>query len=177
MCTRNVSLDLIAWTDSLPWLKDLYKRIWKKDAAKSTLFRQVEVTRAHYDALQNNLNKKYPDRGSETYKGVGHDVLSDKLGILDAAPVHNNLDRVDDADNTDNDEIDSLFPFNLRYLDLSTLQLEHESDRFPPTIYHREEYDHISKLIKNRPPDGTGSVIVSGQPGTGEVLVSLSRSI
>ena len=176
MCTRNVSLDLIACIDNLPWLKELYKKTWNKDAA--ALFRQVEVTRAHYDALQNNLNKKYPDRGSdsETYDGDRNDVLSDKLRIL-AAPVHNNLDRVDDADNTDDDEINSLFPSTLKYLDLSTLQLEYQSNRFPPIIFLREEYNYISELIKKRPSNGRGSVVLSGQHGTGEVLVSLPRSV
>ena len=176
LCTRNVSLDLIPCTDKSLWLTDMYERIWNNPAAKSILLREVEVTRAHYHALQNNLNKKYPGRDSETYDGLGHDVLSDKLRIL-AAPVHNNLDRVDDADNSDDDEINSLFPFTLKYLDLSTLQLENESNRFPPIIFLREDYYHISELIKKRPLNGLGSVVLSGQHGTGEVLVSLSRSI
>ncbi len=87
------------------------------------------------------------------------------------------VDDGPEASNEDDSEINSLFPFTLRYMDLSTLELEHTSDRFPSSLFIREEYDHISKLISEQPKTGKGSVIVSGQPGTGEVLISLSRRI
>jgi len=40
-----------------------------------------------------------------------------------------------------------------------------------------QEYEHISELIKSKSQDSGGSVIVNGQPGTGEFLVSLSHRI
>ena len=40
-----------------------------------------------------------------------------------------------------------------------------------------KEYDHISKLIDGLPRSGDGPAVVSGQLGTGEPLVSPSRSI
>jgi hypothetical protein len=45
-------------------------------------------------------------------------------------------DRVDDDDgpeasDEDDSEINSYFPFTLRYLDLSTIRLESELDHFP----------------------------------------------
>jgi hypothetical protein len=49
--------------------------------------------------------------------------------------------------------------------------------RLPLPLLLRQEYKDISELIKKRPQNSGGSVIVSGQPGTGEFLVSLSHRI
>jgi hypothetical protein len=170
--------------DDVPWLTELHSRIWSREDLKPTLFRQVEVTRAHYDTLQECLNRKYPDRNSKEYDGRSHNVLSDKLDSLKrstpAEPLslqHPDDDADSEANNKDDPEVKSLFPFTLRYLDLSSLELKNESDRFPLPLLCRQEYDCISKLINKSPRSGHGSVIVSGQPGTGEVLVSLSRRI
>jgi hypothetical protein len=65
-----------------PWLKELHSKIWNNEHLKPTLFRKVEITRAQYDALQDCLNQKYPDRDTEEYDGTTHDVLSDKLDVL-----------------------------------------------------------------------------------------------
>jgi hypothetical protein len=158
------------------WLKELHSKIWNREDLEPILFRKVEVTRAHYDALQDCLNQKYPDRDTEEYDGSSHNVLSDKLDILKrwptAAEADNHEDRVDDEDS----EINSSFPFTLRYLDLSTLRLKNVPDRFPLALFVRQEYDHISTLISGGPRNNDGLVMVSGQPGTGEVLVSLSRT-
>jgi hypothetical protein len=174
-------MEMVSPPDLL-WLKELYSKTWNLSDLRPTLFRTVEVTRAHYDKLQDSLNRKYPNRGSVKYDGRRHNVLSDKFDILrlaipaEALPprlLDNNEDRVDD----DDFEINSCFPFTLRYLDLSTLKLKNKSDRFPSPLFLRQEYDHISGLLDDGPQDSTGSTIVSGQPGTGEVLVSLSRNI
>jgi hypothetical protein len=169
----------------LPWLEELHSKIWDCEDLKPTLYRKVEVTRAHYDVLQNGLNRKYPDRTS-AQNGLIHNVRGDKLDILKlttpVSPQHpdNSEDRVDNdmgASDEDDSEINSFFPFTLSYLDLSILELKHRSDRFPLSIFLRQEYDYISNLINSRPQNSLGSVIVSGQPGTGEVLVSLTCGI
>lgn len=163
---RSRAADNSKLTGTDPLLEELHLKIWNKKELRPTLFQEVEITRAHYDALQNKLNGKHPDRDSRMYDGLGHDVLSDKLDILKAVfPVDNNLDRVDDNDNEVDAEINLLFSFTLRYLDLSTLKLGNESDRFPLSFFLRQEYDHISELINENPHKGTGSVIVSDQPG------------
>ena len=51
------------------------------------------------------------------------------------------------------------------------------TSRLPSPLLLREEYDYISELVKSRPQNSGGSVIVSGQPGTGQFLVSLSYMI
>ena len=172
-----------------PWLSELHSKIWDREDLKPILFRKVRVTQAHYDALQDSLNRKYPNRDLAQYDGEGRHVLSDKLDILNwttpteaLSPHHtnNNEDRADNDEEIkkgDSFEFESLFPFTLSFLDLSTLELKNTSDCFPSPLFIREEYNHISKLIDKYPQDGSGSVIVSGQPGTGEVLVSLSRSV
>ena len=66
----------------------------------------MEVTRAHYDALQDSLNQKYPDRDTKEYDGSHRDVLSDKLDILKrtiAAEADNHEDRVDNDEGDDDD--------------------------------------------------------------------------
>jgi len=88
-----------------------------------------------------------------------------------------NDDDGPEPSNEDDSEINSSFPFTLRYLDLSSLELESAQDRFPLPLYRREEYRHIPWLIGASPNSGVGSIIVNGQPGTGEVLVSLSHRI
>jgi len=132
----------------------------------------VKVTRADYDKLQGDLKEKHPGRDSPQYDGKMVDVRSEKTCFPSV-----DVDDGPEASNEDDSEINSLFPFTLRYMDLSTLELKHTSDRFPSSLFIREEYDHISKLISEQPKTGKGSVIVSGQPGTGEVLISLSRRI
>ena len=83
------------------WLNELHSKIWNLGELESTLFRKVEVTRGYYDALQDSVNQKYPDRGTKEYEGNTHDVLSDKLDILKRttpAEADNHEDRVDDDD-------------------------------------------------------------------------------
>ena len=176
----------------------------------------MEVKRAHYDQLQDILNRKYMGRDDAKYDD-NHNVLSDKLGLLWSLPAAKLLspshlddteasdededdeasdkdddmetsggdvdmkasDEDDDRDSShdDDSEIDSLFPFSFMFLDLSTLELKFESDRFTLPLLLREEYDHISRLIDKGPRGGRGSVILSGQPGTGEPLVCSSHRL
>ncbi len=84
-----------------------------------------------------------------------------------------------EASNDGGSTTDTIFPSTFRFLDLSTLGLKARvSQRFLPLpLLLRPEYDYITRLIKKEPVNGQGSVIVSGQPGTGEVLVSLSHRI
>ena len=67
----------------------------------------------------------------------------------------------------------ALFPYLLSFLDLSSLNLEERlPSRLPLPLLLREEYKYVSDLIKAYPRDFGGSVIISGQPGIGEFLVS-----
>jgi hypothetical protein len=157
------------------WLEELRSNLWNKKDLKKQLFREVVVTKAHYDELENRLKAQHPDRDLPGYDGGQHDVRSIKLDVLrldfPALPQHpdNNEDQVDDdleAGNEDVSDVNSLFPFTLNFLDLSTLKLKDMPQRLPYPLYVRKEYEAISALIE----DWTGSVLVSGQPGTGEVL-------
>ena len=166
----------------LGWLEEIYSKIWNRPELKPTLFRKVVVTRGDYDTLQDILNQKFTERDSALYDGREHDVLGDKLDFLRSlcpAETHivNSDDRVDvddgpEAITEDDFEINSFFPSSLNYLDLSTLGLKSESNRIPMPVYFRHEYNHISELIKKDPQNSNSSFIISGQPGTGEVLVS-----
>ncbi len=120
-----------------------------------------------------SLSSRHPDNNMDQVDDNDDPEATNEGDDLEAA----NEDDDPEATNEDDCKIDSFFPFTLNYLDLSTLELKHESDCFPSPLFVRQEYDHISKLINKRPRDGKGSVIITGQPGTGEVLVSLSCRI
>jgi hypothetical protein len=82
------------------------------------------------------------------------------------------------ASNEDKFNIDLLFPFTLHFLDLSTLGLKEAApEGLPLPLFLRQEYDHLAALIDGQRQCNKGSVVISGQPGTGEVCVSLSHRI
>ena len=187
-----------------PWLVELHSKIWGMNDLRPRLFQEATVTQADYDTLQRRLNEQHPDRGTPNYNG-GRDVQSVKLDVLRLIPdspqrPDNNEDRVDDnnapeasgndessmdvdepAPHNDGTTIDAIFPFTFRFLDLSTLDLRMNdvSRRLPWPLLIRQEYEDISNLIPTDAElvNGSNSVIVSGQPGAGEVLVSLSHRI
>ena len=160
----------------LPWLKEIHSKLWNRDDLRPELFRTVEVTQAHYTALQDRLKKLHSDRDSPGYNGIKSDVLRVKLDFLRSFTPISPVPEASDKD--DDPEIGSLFPYTLKFLDLSTLKLkESAGQRFPLPLLLRQEYEDISELIKTLPQNSGGSVIVSGQPGIGEFLVSLSHRI
>ena len=188
----------------LPWLEEIHSRIWSRKALERDLFRKVEVTRAHYDELERRLNDQHPYRNLPDYNGAENNVRSIKLDVLRSTfpeklrHPDSNEDRVDDdndpeasdegvsemdvddpeAIDEDGSPINTISSFTLNFLDLSGLNLRERPPKgLPLTMFLRREYNHISALIEKRPRNGQGSVVVSGQRGTGELLVSLSHRI
>jgi hypothetical protein len=165
------------------WLREFHSKLWGRKDLERNLFRKVKVTEEHFTSLQGHLKLQHPDRDSPEYDGSPHDVLSVKLGVLQVA---SSLDNNEDASEMDVDspeasnEDDSgpkwSFPITFRFLDLTSLSLKKVPPRLPSPLFLRREYDDISALIWAK-PENSRSVIVSGQPGTGEILVSLSHRI
>jgi hypothetical protein len=170
--------------NDLAWLRELHSKIWHQKDRRPQLFRAVEVTQAHYAALQERLKERYPDRNSPDYYGNKPDVLSVKLDFLQSltsadalSPRHSDGSHDPETSNED-DETQLPFPCLLGFLDLSTLKLKHKAPaRLPSPLLLRQEYNYMSWLIGKRASNSGGSVIVSGQPGIGEFLVSLSHRI
>jgi hypothetical protein len=154
------------------WLQDLYSKLWRRADLGQQIFRKVTVTENLYEEMERRLNAQHPDRHNREYDGGRNDVWSIKLDVLREAFPDNNVDQAHDGDdlNEDGSETDSLFPFTFSFLDLSTLGLNFIPEHIPSPLFIRREYDYISGLIGKRLPGNQGSVIVSGQPGTGEVL-------
>ena len=192
------SYDTDSDSDDLPWLREVHSRIWNREELRPQLFRDVLVTQSHYDALQERLEEVHPDRDSPRYDGrkfdvqrIKHDILQfftpaetlsprlpDNNRVRGVEDVRNRGDDEDEDEDEDVREIQSLFPSSLRFLDLSSLGLKKMlTPRFPSPLYLRQEYKVLSDLINEQPQNGRGSVMVSGQPGTGEFLVSLSDKI
>jgi hypothetical protein len=152
------------------WLVELHSKLWNRKDLKPSLFRQVEVNVGHYHALVRSLEKEYPSRDSDDYNA--DDVLSVKLKVLNN-PVNTEATG-DDLTESEITEIYSHFPWTLRFLDLSPLNLVNPPPRLPMPLLVREEYDNISQIIDSRQLTSAGSVLVSGQPGTGEICLLLS---
>ena len=129
------------------------------------------------------MKELHSDHDLLDYCGTSN-VLCVKLDFLWLLPQHpdDNDDQVDDdndleASNKDNPEIKSFFPSIISFLDLSTLELKEPTPHhLPSPLLLCQEYQDISDLIEKAHNDGM-SVIVSGQPGIGELFVSLSHSI
>ena len=165
------------------WLEEFHPKIWGRKELEGELFREVKVTHAHYTELQARLNQQYPDRNLPEYDGSTHDVRSVKLDVLRMMSLPNNNEGASqmDVDNPEASNVDDsgtnwLFPSTLRFLDLTILRLENVPPRLPFPLFLRQEYHEISRLIWNK-PENKDSVVVSGQPGTGEVLISLFHRI
>ncbi|KAH9952840.1 hypothetical protein BC827DRAFT_1252018 [Russula dissimulans] len=162
-----------------PWLAEVHSKIWNREDLRPQLFRKVEVTRAHYDQLQKRLNELHTDRDSQDYNSTNPDVLRAKLDLLQSPTPVEALSPEHPAD--DNDDLEgssSLFPSILSFVDLSTLGLEQDvPTRVPLLFLLRQEYEVISNLIEKRPKNSGGSVIVSGQPGTGKTIYLYLRLI
>jgi len=138
------------------------------------------VQRVKLDILQfftptETLSPRLPD---DNHDRRDEDVPDRRDDDHDDDDVCDRRDDEDEDEDEDVREIQSLFPSPLRYLDLSTLGLKQKlTPRFPLPLYIRQEYKVISELINKQPQNSAGSVMVSGQPGTGEFLVSLSHKI
>ena len=120
--------------------------------------------------MQERLKDQHPDRDLPEYDGRKWDVESIKLGFLWSLTPSVDDDDDRELDNDDDFDINSFFLATLSFLDLSALVPKAKGqNRFPLPLFLRREYHHISAMIE----DEEGPVIVSGQPGTSEFLVSL----
>ena len=173
---------------SYAWLAEVHSKTWKKkEELERVLFREVEVTEAHFIKLQELLVDQYPDRNEPEYDGNDHNVESIKLDVLIPSRHPDNIHPeasnarmdVDSPEASDKDRygVDSPLPFTLKFLDMTPLRLEHVTPRMPSPLFVRQEYDDVTALIEHGPKFVNKPVIVSGQPGTGDVLVSLSHRI
>jgi len=95
-----------------------------------------EITVAHYDELQQRLDRLYPDRHTERYfaQAGSAGVLSAKLEVLrnlkpplmtpapELAP-HADNDQAKNNEEDDNDDLRFLFLITIQYLDLPCLRI------------------------------------------------------
>jgi hypothetical protein len=126
-------------------------------------------------------NRVGDDDNSEARKEVAKSKARNEIAYPESsnetADSESNNEAADSEPSNDNDVVlQSLFPYILDFLDLSALGLE-VTDRLPLPLLLRKEYKHISELIKKEPEGSRGSVMVSGQPGTGKFLVSPSHRV
>ena len=132
------------------------------------------------------MTKLYPNRQEKDYQSGTAGVVAAKLAVLQssnnrfkvtdhghdhiAQPTNLEDDQTEGDDKVD-EELCSLFPFHLEYLDLSSLNLQSSPPRMPLPLLIREEYHFLSRMLDDKfPQDGRGSAIIIGQPGTGGIL-------
>jgi hypothetical protein len=155
--------------DHYPWLEELHSKIW--GGAETTLIRTVKVTEEDYMALKRRVNGL---RDRADLKLAKHYILE----LLSTTEAPSNLQDEVENDDSEARDIYNLFPSIFTYLDLASLELKEKvTSRFPLPLLIRQDYNDMTKLIDDESRDSSGSVIVSGQPGTGEFLVSLFHRI
>ncbi|KAI0005333.1 hypothetical protein BJV74DRAFT_880612 [Russula compacta] len=133
----------------LPWLEELHSKIWGRGGLKQGLFQDAEVTRTHFNELQDRLRELHRDRDSPGYDGTKADVRSIKLDFLRSLTSAG---------------VSAFWTYQV-------LKLESEvPDRLPLPLLLRQEYKVISELIKEQPQNSAGWVVVSGQPGAGKTV-------
>ena len=129
---------------------------------KLDFLRSLKPTKASSPLHPDDNDHRVHDDGDLEARNKGSDSeLSNKCDDSEA------INDDDDSDPRNEDEIalESLFPFILNFLDLSTLGLN--VTPLPLSFLHRQEYEDISKLIEDRTEGYGGSVLISGQPGIG----------
>ena len=145
-------------------LSDKLGFLWSLPAAKSLSPSHPDNTEAGDE--DDDMEARYKDDDME----AGHEDDD-----VDVEP--RDEDDYMDSSLDDDYEIDSFFPLSFKFLDLSTLKLTTMFNRCTFPLLLRKEYDHITRLIDECPRDGSGSIILSGQPGTGELLVSSTHRL
>ena len=130
------------------------------------------------------MTELYPNRQEKDYQSGTAGVVAAKLAVLQssnnrlvtdhghdhiAQPTNREDDQTEGDDEVD-EELCSLFPFTLEYLDLSSLNLQSPPPRMPLPLLIRKEYHILSRMLNDLPQDGRGSAIITGQPGIGGIL-------
>jgi hypothetical protein len=173
----GISQGLPDESDPKSWLKHVHAKLWDKSTLQEKIFRETTVTFAHFLALENRLNEHNPLRTavSDKYKVAEVERIKSKfLDEIIAGTI--NVDDYKGPLRPEFNEINSFFPFKLKYIDLST-SIKVPPTRSPPLILYRQEYDVLSRLLEKKGElarASLGSAIVSGQPGIGESKKSIA---
>ena len=187
-----------------PWLFELHRKLWKQELLRPILFRNAEITPAHYSELQIRLNKEHPTRNSNTYQA--DDVISTKLDILqnfvpepfvvddsnaddkgtpdahdEGDPKVNDEGDTDvnmehDSDDLNPDELLEFLPARIRYVDITPLKLLFRPRVAFPVLL-RDEYDVITTILDNNEEGIGGSCVITGQPGAGDLCLLSFHSL
>lgn len=149
------------------WLLELHEKLWKRQDLRSKVFHTVNLTYSDYENLEKCLSELYPDRQEKTYQAKMDGARSVKLDFLNSLPSINASNDNDDGDDID-DELHSLFPTTLEYLDLHSLGLKKLPPRMPSLLLIRQEYKVLSEMLDGLPTEAAHSTLITGQPGTGK---------
>ena len=136
------------------------------------MFRTVNLSYSDYESLEKRLSELYPDRQEKMYQAKMNGGLSVKLDFLNSISSINTGDDIDDGDSEDDndDELCSLFPATLEYLDLHSLGLKKLPPRMPSLLLIRQEYKALSEMLDGLPIEAGSSTLITGQPGIGKTM-------
>ena len=145
--------------------------------AKDVLATKSTFLRSRSTALfGTNLGKGLvPRLVFDTSQPPFSDVMDDDDtdDIDDAALVTDDAIDIDpDLINTDlahlSKEATAIFPYTVRYMDLTVLDLKAKDLRVPQLILFRDEWGSIIDIFNERKKGMRGSAVFTGQPGIGE---------
>ena len=85
---------------------------------------------------------------------------------MDTDPDHCSSDHIDPHMAHLSNEAKAIFPYTIRYVDLTVLKLE--GLRVPPLMLFRNEWGTMIDLFNEREKGIRGSAVFTGQPGIGE---------
>jgi hypothetical protein len=152
------------------WLMEIHRKIWNRKDRQQKLFRTITIEFTDYERLEKRLAGLRSGRREAAYSANTAEILPVKLAFLQSIPsvASDPLNEEKVGDSYDlYDELRTLFPLTLEYLDLSNLGLQVSSPRMPVPLLIRQEYRALSKLLGELPMDCGDSAIITGQPGTG----------
>ena len=124
------------------------------------IFRTATLTKDHFIELQCLLDAQNPKRISDSY--VAKNVLA-----TDTDPDHCSSDHVDPHMAHLANEAKAIFPYTIRYVDLTVLKLKADL-RVPQLILFRNEGGTMIDIFNKSEKGIEGSTIFTGQPGIGE---------
>ena len=147
--------------DSRSWLAVIHSKLWDKDEYFGDIFRTATLTKDDFNTSP--APRQVFDASSDAV--ANDDAVADDA--MDTDPDHCSSDHVDLHMAHLSNEAEAIFPYTIRYVDLTVLKLK-EDLRVPQLILFRNEWGTMIDIFNKSEKGRRGSAVFTGQPGIGE---------